>query len=175
MLKFVGGLLFGMLMSVSYVRWNYSLPEFLQLPELVKNAAVVIASDDVLYDLDKPIATRRRALEAFFQHQPKMAVKIDARFGHAFLNNLYRRKVIRNARQLRAMWNAFDKALARAPLRKALEKKHGTTDPLALKQAMLMEAFLKRDFLVQWIRHNEAPVTRQTLLPMLIRLGRMPR
>ena len=51
-----------------------------------------------LYDLDKPLDARKRALEIFFQNRPQFAAEVDAEFVHPFLNALYLKRMIREAR-----------------------------------------------------------------------------
>ncbi len=171
MAKFLAGLLVGLLMAYGYVLWGPSTLSFLELPALLKGNLVSSATETVLYDLDQPIEKRRRALEVLFKNRARFAAQVDREFGDAFLENLYRRRVIRAARKLRLAWSAFDEALAKPALRASLEKKHGTTDTTALKQAMLMAAYEREAFLAQWVARNEGPVRPETLLGLLTRLS----
>ena len=82
--------------------------------------------------------------------------------------------MIRAARRLRLGWDAYDKALEKTALRKVLARKYGTSDPIELKRNMLMDAFRKENFLARWVAKNEAPVTKETLYPLLIKLSKAP-
>ncbi len=174
MLKFVVGVVFGITAALGYVRWGSGSFEFLSLPEKLRGGVIVGAIESELYDLDKSEAVRQRALEVLFQNRADFAVKVDQETGHPFLKALYRRRVIREARQLRGQWSAFDVALDKQTLRNAMAKKYGVTETVALKQAMLWNAFQRKDFLMAWIAKNEGPVTAETLLPKLVALSRQP-
>jgi len=173
MLKFIGGLALGITASFSYVKWGVSQPTVFELADRLKGNVVSTVTEEILYDLDKPLDARARALEVFFQNRPKFAVEIDAQFGNAFLQNLYRRRVIREARQLRIAWNAYDVLLNKPALRKAQERKYGTYDPMVLKQSLLLDALSRKTFLAQWVKKNEAPVTKENVYATVVRLGKM--
>jgi len=167
MARFLVGLALGIALAFGYVRWNISAPGILELPEKLRGNIVATAVEGDLYDLDKPLATRQRALEVLFQNRAQFAAQVDAEFSHPFLNALYQRRVIREARLLTLQWDAFDTALSKPALRAMLEDKHGVTDTIALKQAMLHEAFREKTFLTQWLAMRETSVTPQTLRPLL--------
>ncbi len=173
MLKFVGGLVLGITASLSYVKWGYTPPTAFELADRLKGNVISTVTEEVLYDLDKPIEERARALEVFFQNRARYAVQIDARFKYSFMQNLYRQRVISEARQLRIAWGAYDVLLNKPALRKAQEKKYGTSDTATLKQSLLLEALSRKTFISQWIGKNEAPATRQTVYDLVVRLGKM--
>ncbi len=176
MLKFFLGLIFGLLMSVSYVRWGIEKPKILDLVDQLKGNIVAAATDSELYDVNAPGDVKARALEAYFRNSPYRATVVDAEFGHPFLTALYRRRVIREARQLRLQWSAFDKALVQKNLRKVLENKYQTTDARLLKQAMLMRALREqKPFLFNWINRFDGGTTRETLLKRLTVLSQSTR
>ena len=116
----------------------------------------------------------KQRCSSFFQNRPQFAAEVDAEFAHPFLNALYLKRVIREARILRSEWGAFDIALGKPALRAVLEKKHGTTDDTALKQAMLFDAFTKKEFLAQWVAKYEGHVSPSRLLPLLKKLSAQP-
>lgn len=174
MAKFLIGLLLGIALAFGYVRWGISMPGIVQLPEKLRGDIISTAVEGELYDLDKPLEVRRRALEVFFQNRAKFAGEVDAEFSHPFLNALYLRRVIREARILRGYWDAFDRILEQPALRAAMEKQHGTTDETALKQAMLFEKFTEETFLAQWVAEHEGKVTPEGLLPLLVKLSAQP-
>ena len=84
MAKFFIGLLAGLVLAFGYVRWVISAPGFIQLPEKLRGNIVSTAIEGDLYDLDKPLDARKRALEIFFQSRPQFAAKVDAEFAHPF-------------------------------------------------------------------------------------------
>ena len=174
MAKFFFGLMAGLIVAFGYVRWGISVPGLIQLPEKLRGNIVSTAIEGDLYDLGKPLATRKRALEVFFQNRAQFAAEVDAEFGYPFLNALYLKRTIREARLLRGEWRAFDVALEKPALRAVLEKKHGKTDDAELKQAMLFEAFGRKEFLAQWVAQYEGPVNPGTLLPLLKKLSAQP-
>ncbi len=173
MLKFVGGLVLGITASFSYVKWGYSPPTAFELADRLKGDVISTVTEEVLYNLDRPIEERARALEVFFQNRAKFAVQIDQQFKYSFMQNLYRQRVVREARQLRFAWGAYDVLLNKPALRQAQENKYGTTDTMALKQSLLLEALARKTFISQWIGKNEPPATRQTVYDLVVRLGKM--
>lgn len=174
LLKFVAGIAVGAALAFGYVRWDLSLPKFLELPENLRGNLVSTAIESDLYDLEQPIALRRRALEVYFRNRAKDAAAIDAEFDHPFLKALYRKRAIRAARLLRLQWSAFDQALAKPALRKALAKRYGTNDLAALKQAMLQRGLNEKPFLKQWMKRHGEPIDAQRLLATLTRLSKLP-
>lgn len=172
--KFLIGLIVGVAMAFGYVRWNIS-PGIMELPDKLRGDIVSTAIEGDLYDLDKPHDARRRALEVFFQNRAQFAAGVDAEFAHPFLNALYLKRVIREAGQLHAQWEAFDMVLDKPALRAAMEKKHGLSDDTGLKRAMLFDAYQEKDFLRQWVAAHETAPTRETLLPLLKTLSARPR
>lgn len=173
-MKFFLGLAFGLLCSISYVRWGITKPEILDLMDTVQGSIISAATVDDLYDLDAPLDKRRRALEVMFDNSSKYAALIEAEQGYPYLRALYRRKVIKEARQLRIQWTAFDKALEKKSLRKVFETKYKTSDTTELKQAMLVDALERRPFLKKWIDKYEGGATPDTVLDLAKRLGRQP-
>lgn len=101
-------------------------------------------------------------------------MRVDAEFGHPFLAALYRKRAIREARRLRGQWSAFDTALDKPALRERLEKKYGTTDATALKQAMLAEALQREPFLKSWLVKQGHAIEHADLLATLREASAMP-
>lgn len=173
--RFLLGLVIGIALSFGYVRWGITLPDFLTLPEQLRGNIVSTAIEEDLYDLDQPIETRRRALEVFLESRAKFAVEVDAEYRHPFLSALYRKRATHEARLLNGQWGAFDEALAKPALRAMLERKHGATDDIALKQAMLFSAYQEKPFLVRWIaKQGRDSPTPETLLPLIRKLSVLP-
>lgn len=173
--RFLLGLVIGVALSFGYVRWGVALPDYLNLAERLRGNIVSTAIEEDLYDLGQPIEMRRRALEVFFESRAKFAVEADAEYGHPFLEALYRKRATHEARLLRGQWDAFDAVLDQPALRSALEKKHGATDDLAIKRAMLFAAYQEKPFLVRWVSEQrpENP-TPETLLPLIGKLSMLP-
>ncbi len=174
MAKFLIGLAIGIALAFGYVHWGISAPGIVGLPDKLRGNVVSTAVEGELYDLDRPLDVRHRALEVFFQNRPQFAAEVDAEFGYPFLNALYLKRVIRKARILRGYWSAFDKLLDQPALREKLEKTHGTTDETALKRAMLFEKYQEEDFLKQWVAKHDGKVTPETLMPLLKKLSAQP-
>lgn len=171
MAKFIVGVLMGAMLAFGYVRYDFELPGILRLPERLHGNLVSSAVEQDLYDLDRSPAERTRALEIYFTNRAADAAALDASADHPFLNALYRERATREARQLVLSWPALDKTLDQPALRTALERKHGTTDTLALKQLMLHEALSDKPFLKHWLEAQAVPITRGTLYDELRRVS----
>ncbi|MBY0225994.1 MAG: hypothetical protein K2Q28_09335 [Hyphomicrobium sp.] len=172
MLRFLFGIVFGAALSFGYVKWGGALFDFVGLPDRLRGNIVSSVSDGALYDLQQDAGTRQRALAVFFGNQPELAATIDAEAGHPFLSALHHRRAAREARQLRAQWEAFDTVLEKPGLRQSLEKKHATKDMLELKREMLTEALVKQPFLQAWIGRYHPGTAKDDLLAVLTEIGR---
>lgn len=167
-LKFIGGLIVGIALTSGYVKWGWSKPAILEVPEKVTASVLAATATEDLYNLDQPLEVRRRALEVVAQQRPDEILKVDAEeLDHALLNAFYRRRARRQARQLSMQWTAYDAALSKPSLRTVLEREYGTSDDTTLKQAMLFKAFREEPFLSAWIRSEHGAVSPATLLPVL--------
>ncbi len=171
-LKYIAGAVLGILITVVYTRLGFTTPAILEIPGKLKGNVISSAAEYDLYDLTQPMEVRERALEVFFGNRSKFAVEVDAEFDHLFLESLYRKRVIREARQLRMQWSAYDTALEKPALREVYERKYGTDETIALKQSMLMNAYQEKEFLVEWVKRNREPVTHENLLQTLEELSR---
>jgi len=171
MLKFLGGILLGAALALGYVRFNLELPAALQLPERLRGNLVSSATEGDLYDLSLDAETHQRALEIYFANRAPDAVRIDAEAGHPFLKSLYLARARREARQLAMLWSETEQVLSQPALRAALERKHGTTETLALKRALLWEGLERRDFLKHWLESHHGPVTPDNLKQVLARVA----
>jgi len=174
MWKFLAGMVAGTILAIVYVLFNVQLPEFLQIPGLVRGGVISTTTEAQLYDLGEDDAARLRALEVYFDNRARDAAAIDADAGHPFLTALHRARATREARLLSARWEAFDLAVAQPNLRQSLESKHGQTDELALKQTMLWEGLDAYPFLQQWLAITYGPQSPQTLYTTLLDARRMP-
>ncbi len=174
MLKFFLGLFAGALLSFVYVRYDVELPEWMQLPHVLRENIAATAALSDLYDLSRGEDVRRRALEVYFQTQAKKAAQLDADYGHPFFKNLYHKEATRQARILQQAWSAFDVALSKPALRSSFERKYGVSDPLALKQAMLAEQLRKKHkFLASWLKKTYGDVPNDQLFARLKELGQL--
>jgi hypothetical protein len=158
MLKFFAGVLIGLVLAISYVRFNVQLPPILQLPNDLRGGVISAATENDLYDLDGDEQRRRRALEVFFANRPGAAAEADAEAGYPFLKSLQAARAAKEARQFRSQWNGFDAAIEKPGLRAALERQYGTRDADQLKRAMLFEELTARPFLKQWLEENGGPI-----------------
>ena len=158
MWNFLAGTVCGVVLSISYVWYGVSLPDWLELPDTFKkslNAAVV---DDALLDPDIPEATRRRALEVYFANQAERAAALEAELGYPIIRALQNRQVKRVAQHLRAQWSGYDAALRQPALRATLSRKHGAADNDTLKRHMLMAALKEEPLLANWLKiHSRTP------------------
>jgi len=167
MTKFLLGTALGALLAFVFVRFNLEPPAVLDLPEkLQKNVVVTVVEGD-LYDLTRDVETRTRALEVYFKNRAGAAAKLDAAAGHPFLSALHRARATREARVLAAQWTAYDQALAKPPLKAALERRHGVSDTDALKRAMLFAALIRKPFLKSWLERTKGSVTSDNLRDFL--------
>ncbi|MEZ5774688.1 MAG: hypothetical protein R3D33_08315 [Hyphomicrobiaceae bacterium] len=154
MLKFLAGLVLGMVLAVAYVRFDVELPAFLQIADRLQGNAVSSAIEADLYDLDADAGRRMRALEIYFANRAADAARADAEAGHPFLKALERARLRREAREVLAMDEAAGKALGQPGLRAALERKHGTRDEAMLRRAMTADAVASRPFLDGWLKRE---------------------
>lgn len=174
MWKFLAGMVAGTILAILYVLFNVQLPGFLQIPGLVKGGVISTSTEAQLYDLEGDDAAQLRALEVYFDNRAHDAAEIDASFGHPFLSALHRARATREARQLSLRWDGLDAALQQPALRASLETRHGTTDTLALKQAMLWDALDETPFLKQWLTITYGEQTPQSLPATLTEARRLP-
>lgn len=158
MLKFVSGVLLGVVLAASYVRFNVQLPSILQLPDDLRGGVVSAATEGDLYDLKGDEQRRLRALEVFFANRPQAAAQADAEAGYPFLKSLHTARALREARELRAQWHGFDAVLEQPGLKAVLERKYATSDAGQLKRLMLHEELMTRPFLSQWLEEGGGPV-----------------
>lgn len=171
MLKFLGGVLAGLLTSVAYVYFNVQLPPFLALPGQLRGDVISTVADDAIYNLDADVTQQLRALETYFDNRAEDAAQLDADAGHPLLKALQTNRAIREARQVSMQWSAFDNALAQPALREALERRHGVTDIETLKRAMLLDAVDSKPFLRRWIEKTSGAVAAESIREVLLKVG----
>ena len=174
MWRFLLGLLVGVLLAGSYVKWNLELPAFLTLPSTLRGNVVSSTAESELYDLAKDDDVRQRALEVFFANRARFAATIDREAGHPFRSALYRQRAVREASALRQEWSGFDAVLAKEGLRAALERKYETTDTKTLRIQMLVDGLDRYAFLKSWLAAGPATIAPPQLIDVLtcvVRLG----
>jgi len=172
MVRFVLGLVFGIAMSLAYIRYNVELPEMLQLPGLMQSGVVAGTADATLYDLSRPLGERERALEVLMQARARQVVEWERAEGYPLMSALYRRKARHEARKLKLRWAAFDEALGQPSLRGVLERRHGTAETDELKQRMLWAAYQDDEFLRGWLEMNGGEPQPEALLGRLDEVAR---
>lgn len=167
-LKFVAGVVCGVLLASGYVKWGWQKPAVLEMPEMLTASVIAATVSEDLYDLSKPLDVRLRALEVIAQQRPDEIVKLDQEeLDYAILNSFYRRRARREAQRLSMQWTAFDQALAQPNLRKRLVEKYGVASDEKLKQSMLMNAFRDEPFLSTWIQQEHGEIAAPELLRIL--------
>ncbi len=61
-MRFIGGVFFGVVMTLGYVRYGWTMPDFVRLPGKITEAAVVTTAQIDLYSRQGVPEFRRRAL-----------------------------------------------------------------------------------------------------------------
>lgn len=166
--RFVGGMLFGVILTAGYVKYAFELPAIFTLGDKIAEATIVTTAEIDLYDLNKPMDVRMRALSVVLGQQPDKIIELDQQFNHLLLNELYRRKAERQAKHLKHTYDAYDKVFEHEALVKTYERKFRTTDPDALKQCMLLDQLTKEDFLNAYLRENYPDVTAEKTLQLIL-------
>lgn len=170
--KFLSGTVLGVLLSVTYVWYDWKPPEWFEFPDVLQRSLKAAATDDTLHDLDAASDVRQRALEVYFANQAERAAALDANLGHPILRALVRDRVRRRARVLRGLWSAYDTALSKPALREKLEVKHGTQATDQLKRRMLLAALREEPFLMRWIEKRRARPTEINVRELLRSVSR---
>lgn len=174
-MKFVVGLIVGLVMTSSYVKWGWKKPALLEMPEQVTASVLAATASEDLYDLEKPLDVRLRALEVIAQQRPDEILKVDAEeLNHALLEAFYRRRARREALRLSMQWTAFDVALEKPALRQMFEQKYRVQDTELLKRAMLYNALRDEPFLKTWLENQYPTLDASTLLSTLHEVRRAP-
>lgn len=173
MWNFLTGTICGVMLSISYVWYDVSLPDWIELPDAFKkslNAAVV---DDALVDPDIPEATRRRALEVYFANQAERAAALEAELGYPMTRAMQIRQVKRAAQRLQEQWSGYDMILSQPALRETRSLKYGASDDDTLKRRMLMAALAERPLLVKWIKTHSRTPSVSNVLEIVTQLSRL--
>lgn len=172
MRQFIGGVVAGVLLSLSYVYWAWELPGALNLPKMLRGNLVSTAVENTLYDLDADAGERQRALKVLFENRADFAAQIDAEAGHPFITALRRHRAMREARQLISVLAAHKETLTKPGLRAALERKHNTSETGALLEKMASDALDQEPFLRSWLKGEGLPADPSALSATLARVVR---
>jgi hypothetical protein len=173
MWNFLAGTVCGVLLSVSYVWYDLSLPDWVELPDTFKkslNAAIV---DDALVDPDTPEATRRRALEVYFANQAERAAALEAELGSPLTRAMQFRRVKRAAQRLREQWSQYDVTLRQPAMREFKSRKHGTSNHDTLKRHMLMAALQEQPLLTKWLKAHSPEPSVSNVLEVVTDIARL--
>lgn len=170
MRQFLGGVAAGVLLSWSYVYWDWELPGVLNLPKMLRGNLVSTAVEDALYDLNADAGEQQRALKVLFENRADFAAQMDADAGHPFIAALRRHRAVREARQLLSVLAAHKEALNQPGLRAALERKHNTSETSLLLERMSSDSLDGQSFLKSWLESEGLPIEPSSLGATLTRV-----
>lgn len=173
MWNFLAGTVCGVVLSISYVWYDISLPDWLELPGVFQkslNAAVV---DDALVDPDIPEATKRRALEVYFANQAQRAAALEAELGYPLTRAMQTGRLKRSAQRLRDQWSGYDALLKQPALREMLARKHAASDDDTIKRHMLMAALQDQPILAKWLKDHTPPPSVANVLEVITEVSRL--
>lgn len=173
MWNFVAGTVCGVMLSIAYVWYDVSPPDWLELPGLFQRSLKAAVVDEALVDPEVPEATRRRALEVYFANQAERAAALEAELGFPLTRAMQTRRVKRAAQRLLTRWSGLDELLKQPALREAMSQKHGTPDDDTLKRRMLMAALAEQPVLTAWLKERSRVPTEANVLEVLKKVGRL--
>jgi len=155
--RFMVGVLFGVFMTFAYTRYAWKMPEVVQLPAKITEAAI---STTAAVDLFSPTAAddvRQRAFTVMMSQQADDFAAIDKELGSPLMEEVLRREAVRESKLLKHQMSAYQVALDQPALRKTLERKHGRTgDDEELKRRMLLSAIREEGF-TNWYLQKRFP------------------
>lgn len=152
--KLIVGALIGAGVTYAYVRFGYKPPAVVQLAERVTDGAVSTTATMSLYNPDANEDERHRALAVYLGKEPEVLIEIDRELDGRIMDEVLRRKALRQAKLLKHQMTAYDAALARPALREVLEKKYGASGDDQLKRRMLAAAIRKEEFLYWYLQRS---------------------
>lgn len=150
--KLIVGVLIGMGLSYAYVRFGYKPPAVVQIAENVTDSAIASTATMTLYSPSVTDAERRRALALYLSKEPETLIDIDRAMNGAVMQEVLRRKALRQAKVMKHQMSAYDVALQKPAIRRSLERKHGATDLHELKHRMLAAAIKREEFLYWYLK-----------------------
>lgn len=152
-MRFLGGVGLGVVMTYVYVRYAWAMPEVAQLPGKITEAAVVTTAAMDLFSPEASEDVRRRAFSVVMSQKAEEFVEIDRELDSPLLEEVLRREAVRQTKLIKHQMPAYDVALEQPSLREALERKHGRTDDNEeLKRRMLLSAIHEEEFAAWYIR-----------------------
>ncbi len=170
-LKFMGGLGLGIAMTYAYTRYQWEMPAVVRLPAMVTSATISATADSDLYNWDLPFEARQRAAAVIIGQNPDKFIELDNATGHVLLNEMQRQRALRRAMIQKTAWTAFDVALGKPALRKALQRKYGGTDDEQLKRNMLAARIAEDEILDGFLRHHFPDLTRDDRVDLILDVG----
>jgi len=168
-MKFIGGVLFGVIMTFLYVRYAWTMPEVAQFPGRITEAAIITTAEMDLFSPDVSDDVRRRALSIVMSQKADEFVAIDLELGSPLMEDVLRREALRESKLLKHQMSAFGMAIDKPALRKALERKHGKTeDDEELKRRMLLSAIHEDEFTSWYLRTRFPQLTQSELIDIVL-------
>jgi len=168
-MKFIGGVLLGVVLTFVYVRYSWTLPEVAQLPGKITEAAIVATAEMDLFNPEASDDVRRRALSVVMSHQAGEFVELDHELGDPLMEEVLRRKAFRETKLLKHQMTAYEAAMDKPALRQALERKHGkTNDNEELKRRMLLSAIRSEEFSSWYLRRQFPQLTERDWVDLVL-------
>ena len=168
-LKFIGGALFGVIMTFVYVRYAWTMPKVVQLPGKIAEAAIVTTAAMDLFSAEASDEVRRRAFSIVMSQKADEFVTMDQELGSPLMEDTLRREAFRESKLLKHQMSAYKVAIDKPALRKALERKHGRTDDdEELKRRMLLSAIREEEFTHWYLQTRFPDLTPSQLVDLVL-------
>ncbi|MEO2035142.1 MAG: hypothetical protein ABGZ35_23940 [Planctomycetaceae bacterium] len=168
-MKFIGGVLFGVLTTFVYVRYAWTMPEVVQLPAMMTEAAIVTTAEMDLFHPNVSDEVRRRAFSVVMSQKADEFVAIDRELGSPLMEDVLRREAVRESKLLKHQMSAYQAAVDKPALRQALERKHGSTDDdQELKRRMLLSAIHDDEFTSWYLRTRFPQLTQRQWVDLVL-------
>ncbi len=169
--KFLGGLLLGVVLTYAYTRYRWELPAMVQVPAKVTSSVISATADSDLYNWELPFEVRQRAAAVILGQNPDQFIELDNATDHVLLYEMQRQRAVRLALIARQKYAAFDVVLSKPSLRKRLEQKHGTTDAEQLKRRMLAADIADQSILIGYLRDRFPNLSREERVDLILNVG----
>jgi len=123
------GLVAGVVLSGLYIKFNWALPAWIQLPGLVQSLGPRTVADAVLEDPAASLEAKQRAVEELFRHDPNLFRELDDALDQAFTRAVLDRKARRRLQLFHSKQKTRRRSLqTHEALREAAMRHHGTHD-----------------------------------------------
>lgn len=165
---FFAGLATGVALSWMYVRYGYEPNNVVTLPAKVTSAAISITAESDLYNWDVTPEVRQRAAAVVLGQNPGTFIELDNATGNVLTKEMLRQKAERLAKLAKAKFDAYDMALDKPALRKALQRKHGAGDNETIKRRMLIDDIEGETFLHGYLTRRFPHATSQDLADIVL-------